>query len=65
MHHEYPAWVIGEAVPLDPTGHLYIRTYYQDTKSKQLYLIHRNKHRETVKIRKQRIMAQLKKKSKL
>ena len=22
VHLEYPAWVIGEAVPLDPTGHL-------------------------------------------
>ena len=21
-HLEYPAWVIGKAVPLDPTGHL-------------------------------------------
>ena len=29
----------------------YIRSYYQVTKSKQLYLIHRNKYREAVKMR--------------
>ena len=38
----------------------YIRQYYQDTESKQLYLIHRNKHREADKMRRQRNMAQLK-----
>ena len=40
----------------------YIRPHYQDTKSKQLYLIHRNKHREAAKIRRQRQrkMAQMK-----
>ena len=65
MHLEYPAWVIGEAVPLDPTGHLYIRTYYQDTKSKQLYLIHINKHKEAAKTRRQRNMAQMKEQIKL
>ena len=27
----------------------YIRPHYKDTKSKQLYLIHRNKHREAAK----------------
>ena len=47
----YSAWVIREAVPLDPTGHIlyYIRPHYQDMESKQLYLIHRNKHREAAK----------------
>ena len=55
-----PSWVIGEAVPLDPTGYYYIRPHYQDTGSKQLYLIHRNKHREPAKMRRQRNMAQMK-----
>ena len=31
----------------------YIRPHYQDTESKQLYLLHRNKHREAAKIRRQ------------
>ena len=34
--------------------------YYQDTESKQLYLIHKNKHREAAKTRRQRNMAQMK-----
>ena len=38
----------------------YIRPHYQDTQSKQLYLIHRNKHREAAKMRRQRSMAQMK-----
>ena len=38
-----------------------MRPYYQDTESKQLYLIHRNKHREAAKMRRQRNMAQMKK----
>ena len=42
----------------------YIRQYYQDTESKQLYLIHRNKHREAAKKRRQRNMAQMKEKIK-
>ena len=37
----------------------YIRPHYQDTESKQLHLIHRNKHREAAKIRRQRNMAQM------
>ena len=32
----------------------------QDRESKQLYLIHRNKHREAAKWRRQRTMAQMK-----
>ena len=39
----------------------YLRPHYQDTESKQLYLIHRNKHREAAKTRRQRNMAQMKK----
>ena len=59
MHLKYPAWVIGEAVPLDPTGHLlYIRPSYQHRESKKLYLIHR--HREAAKMRRKRNMAQMK-----
>ena len=59
MYFEYPAWVIGEAVTLQDT--CYIRPHYQDMESKQLYLIHRNKHREADKTRRQRNMAQMKK----
>ena len=40
-----------EAVPLDPTGQLLHRPHCQDTKSKQLSLIHRNTHREAAKMR--------------
>ena len=52
--------MIGEAVPLDPQDTYYIRPYYQDMESKQLYLICRNKHRESADMRKQRNMAQMK-----
>ena len=38
----------------------YIRPHYQDTESKQLYLIQRNKHREAAKIRRQRNITQMK-----
>ena len=38
----------------------YIRPHYQDTESKQLYLIHRNKHRQAATTRRQRNMAQMK-----
>ena len=38
----------------------YIRAHYQDTESKQLYLIHKNKHREAAKMRRQRKMTQMK-----
>ena len=38
----------------------YIRPHYQDRESQQLYLIHRNKHREAAKMRRQRNMAQMK-----
>ena len=58
-HIEYPAWVIREAVPLNPIGPYYIRPHYQDAESNKLYLIHRNKHREAVKMRRQRNMAQM------
>ena len=37
-----------------------MRPHYQDTESQQLYLIHRNKHREAVKMRRQRNMVQMK-----
>ena len=55
---EYPAWVMGEAVLLEPTEHHDIRPCYQDRESKQLYLTHRNKHEEAAKTR-QRNMAQM------
>ena len=38
----------------------YIRPHYQDTESRQLCLVHRNKHREAAKTRTQRNMAQVK-----
>ena len=50
----------GEAVPLDPTGYLLIRPEYEDIESRQLYLIHRNKHREVAKTERQRNMDQMK-----
>ena len=42
----------------------YIRPHNQDTESKQLYLIHRNKHKEAAKKRRQRNMAQMKEQNK-
>ena len=38
----------------------YIRPCYQDRKSEQLYLIHKKKHREAAKMRRQGNMAQMK-----
>ena len=38
----------------------HIRTHYQDMESQQLYLIHRNKHKEAAKMRRQRKMTQMK-----
>ena len=38
----------------------YIREHYPDMESKQLYLIHRNKHREAATMRRQRNLAQMK-----
>ena len=40
------------------------RPCYKDRESKQLYLMHRNKHREAAKLRKQRYMAQMKEQNK-
>ena len=37
----------------------------QGRESKQLYLIHRNKHREAAKLRRQRNMAQMKEQNKI
>ena len=37
----------------------------KNTESKQLYLFHRNKHREAAKTRRQRKMAQMKEQTKL
>ena len=42
----------------------YIKPHYQDMELKQLYLIHRNKHREAAKMWRQRIMAQMKEQTK-
>ena len=43
-----------------PYRTLIILDHATKTESKQLYLIHRNKHREAAKIRRQRNMAQMK-----
>ena len=37
---------------------------HKDRESKQLYLIHRNNHREAAKLRRQRNMAQMKEQNK-
>ena len=50
---------VGEAVSPYRTTY-YIRLYYKDMDLKQPYLIHRNKHREAAKMRRQRNMAQVK-----
>ena len=42
----------------------YIRPHYHDMLSKQLYLIHRNKHKEAAKTRRHRNVAQMKEQSK-
>ena len=41
-----------------------MRPRYQETQSKQLYLIHRNKHREAAKTSRQKNMAQMKEQNK-
>ena len=46
--------MIGEAVPLDLQDTYYIRPYYQDTESKQLYLIYGHKYKEATKMRRQK-----------
>ena len=60
MHLEYPAWVMGRLCHQTQQDTYYIWPCYQDTESKQLYLIHRDKHREAAKMRRQRNMAQMK-----
>ena len=60
MHIEYLVWVIGDAVPWTLHDTYYIRPDYQGRESKHLYLIHRNKHKEAAKMRRQRSMAQMK-----
>ena len=47
-------------MPLDPTGHLLHQVTPEDTQSKQLYLIHRNKHMDAAKMRRQRNMVHVK-----
>ena len=60
VHLKYPAWVMGRLCHRILQDTYYIRPHYQDTDSKQLALIHRNKHREAAKMRRQRSMAQMK-----
>ena len=42
----------------------YIRTLYQAKENHHLYVIHRDKHREAAKMRRQRNMSQIKEKNK-
>ena len=42
----------------------YIRPLYQDWKTQQIYLIHRNKHREAAKLGRQRNSYQIKEEKK-
>ena len=60
MHLECPAWVIGEAVPLDPTEHLLHWATLSSPGDIEAHLIYSNKHREAAKMRRQRNMAQMK-----
>ena len=64
MHLEYTAWVKGGLCHRTLQDTYYIRPHYQDTESKQLYLIHRNKHREATITRRQRNMTQMKEQNK-
>ena len=52
--------MIGEVESLTLQDTYYIGPHYQDTVSKQLYLKHRNEHREAAKMKRQRNMAQMK-----
>ena len=60
MHLEYPAWVIREAVHWTPHDTYYIKPDNQDTQSKQLHLIHRNKCKEAAKMMRQRNVSRVK-----
>ena len=64
VHLGCPAQVNGEAVPFSgdwiPQDTFYIRPLSQARKTQQHFLIHRNKHKEAAKMRRQRNMAQMK-----
>ena len=59
-HLQYPTWVIGEAVHWTPHDTYYIKPDNQDTQSKQLHLIHRNKCKEAAKMMRQRNVSRVK-----
>ena len=63
LYLESAAQMIRKPVPLDPIEHLLYKAY-QAQEMDQLYLIHRNKHREAAKMRRQRNMLQIKEQSK-
>ena len=53
--------MIGEAEPYSALQDIdYTRPHYPDRESKQLYLIHRNTHKEVAKMKRQRNTAQMK-----
>ena len=60
MHLKYSAWATGRLCHCTLHDTYYIRPHYQNTESKQFYLIHRNKHRDTAKTSRQGNMAQVK-----
>ena len=52
------------SVPLNPTGVSYIRPLFQYWETQLIYLIHRNKHRELGKMRRQKNTCQMKEQGK-
>ena len=53
--------MIGAAEPYSALQDIdYTRPHYPDRESKQLYLIHRNTHKEVAKMKRQRNTAQMK-----
>ena len=60
MYLKYQAWVMGRLCHWTLQDTYYIKPHYQDRESLQLYLIHRNKHREAATMRRQRNMTQMK-----
>ena len=63
-HLECAAQMSGEAVPLDTTEHLLHKATLPSLGHMAALLVHRNKHRDAAKMRRQRNMFQIKKKKK-
>ena len=63
-HLQCPVWVIGEAVPSNPTEHLLHTGTLPRQRDIAALPVHRNKHREAAKMRTQRNMPQMKEQNK-